>query len=101
MSKVKEAYTEVFNSDGTSLTTQVVVRSVYPKKESHRFNGWDRIDAETEGRQEIRDGRFQRFNQDQLIAGDEIQKIREGGRKILVGASARVIRINTEAEWET
>ena len=101
MSKVKEAYTEVFNSDGTGLTTQVVVRSVYPKQESHRFNGWDRIEAETEGRNELRDGKFVRIDQDQLIAGDVIQKSREDGRKILVGASARTIRLNTEAEWAT
>lgn len=101
MSKVKEAYTEVINSDATGLTTQVVVRSVYPKKESYRFHGWDRIDAETEGLNQIQDGRMTRFNQDQLIAGDMIQKIRENGRKILVGASARTIRLNTEAEWET
>lgn len=101
MSKVKGAYTEVFNSDGKGLTTQVVVRNLYPKQESHRFNGWDRIDAETEGRNELRDGKFVRLNQDQLIAGDMIQKIRENGRKILVGASARTIRLNTEAEWVT
>tara|TARA_B100000035_G_scaffold272261_1_gene247517 strand:- start:569 stop:874 length:306 start_codon:yes stop_codon:yes gene_type:complete len=101
MSNVKEAYTEVFNSDGTGLTTQVVVRSVYPKLESYRFHGWDRIDAETEGRSQIQDGRMTRFNQDQLIAGDEIYKLTEGGGKILVGASARTIRLNAEKRWET
>ena len=100
MSKVKEAYTEVFNSDGEGLTTQVVVKSVYPKQELNRPHGLDRVRRETRGHQEIRDGRIVPANNDQLIGGDMIQKSIKNGRKILVGASAQVIRLNIEAEWE-
>ena len=91
MSKVKEAYTEVFNSDGKGLTTQVVVRSVYPKRESNRDHGWDRIRREITGRQQIKDGRFVRLNQDQLIAGDMIQKknINDGRKSSWVQAQGQ------------
>ena len=74
MSKVKEAYTEVFNSDGKGLTTQVVVKSVFSEQELNRPHGWERIRRETEGRKQIKDGRFVQINQDQLIAGDMIKK---------------------------